>query len=325
MATVDKVERLLNLISTLLSTTRPLTAEELRDAGPGLPRRQAELPAGLRARQGRPARDGHPARARADRGRRPARRGLPHRPRAATTSPIPGFEPDELAALHLARQRRAPRRARRRRRTLEAGRGGGRAATGRGGPSRRRRGAWPPCPPTPTWPPCSRPAPNGARSPSPTTTRTALIDPHRVDFQRGHWYLTGFDHQRQDERNFRLDRIDGAVDARRRPAAFERRGRQPARACPPIRGALGEGPEVIARLLVDADQVAWATSQLGDATVAERRPRRLRRVRGGGDQLAGVPLVRARLPRPRRGARRRRSSARTMMAWLADAGRGERP
>ncbi len=34
---------------------------------------------------------------------------------------------------------------------------------------------------------------------------------------------------------------------------------------------LGEGPEELARLLVDADQVAWASHQLGDATVVEPR------------------------------------------------------
>jgi len=34
---VDKLERLLNLITALLETTRPLTADELRSRVPGYP------------------------------------------------------------------------------------------------------------------------------------------------------------------------------------------------------------------------------------------------------------------------------------------------
>src|SRR5688572_29601090 len=38
-----------------------------------------------------------------------------------------------------------------------------------------------------------------------------VIDPYRLEFQRGCWYLTGFDHLRDQERNYRLDRIEGTV------------------------------------------------------------------------------------------------------------------
>src|SRR5829696_6649765 len=34
------------------------------------------------------------------------------------------------------------------------------------------------------------------------------VDPYRLDFLRGRWYLTGFDHTRDDERAFRLDRFE---------------------------------------------------------------------------------------------------------------------
>ena len=43
------------------------------------------------------------------------------------------------------------------------------------------------------------------------------VDPYRLEFQRGRWYLTGYDHLRDEERNFRLDRIEGDGRAHRRP------------------------------------------------------------------------------------------------------------
>ena len=34
------------------------------------------------------------------------------------------------------------------------------------------------------------------------------VDPYRLAFRKGRWLLAGFDHDRDDERSFRLDRID---------------------------------------------------------------------------------------------------------------------
>ncbi len=96
------------------------------------------------------------------------------------------------------------------------------------------------------------------------------IDPHRIGYQRGHWYLTGYDHERRGERNFRLDRIEGSVETGA-PNAFAPREGTPSSGLPADPWRLGEGPEVSARLLVDADQVAWATQQLGEDTLVEIR------------------------------------------------------
>ena len=108
-------------------------------AGPGLPRGQAELPAGLRARQGRPARDGR-SRWCSSRSRGSTR---PSRATASTASryylPIPGFEPDELAALHLARHAVRLDGLDADRRALEARRGGAGPAASE---PRARRGAF---------------------------------------------------------------------------------------------------------------------------------------------------------------------------------------
>jgi hypothetical protein len=35
------------------------------------------------------------------------------------------------------------------------------------------------------------------------------LEPHRIGFERGHWYVAGLDRTRGGGRNFRVDRIDG--------------------------------------------------------------------------------------------------------------------
>jgi predicted DNA-binding transcriptional regulator YafY len=98
---------------------------------------------------------------------------------------------------------------------------------------------------------------------------TRRVDPFRLSFRNGHWYLAAFDHTRGEERSFRLDRIGGDVELTGPPRAFERPavvGRQP----PPW--LLGGDEPVTASLLVDAGQAGWATSQVGAGRVRERRP-----------------------------------------------------
>ncbi len=94
------------------------------------------------------------------------------------------------------------------------------------------------------------------------------VEPHRLDFRRGRWYLTGFDRVRDADRNYRLDRIDGPVEAGE-PNAFAKPDR--------VRGdvqpwEMGEEQPTTARLLIDADQAGWALHHLGDEGVVERRP-----------------------------------------------------
>jgi proteasome accessory factor B len=95
------------------------------------------------------------------------------------------------------------------------------------------------------------------------------IDPHRLEFQRGRWYLTGLDHSHGEERNFRLDRVEGPVvpvegEAFEVPATTEPPGR--------ARGAwaLGGDAVVTARVRIDAEQGQWAIQHVGpDHVVAE--------------------------------------------------------
>ena len=85
----------------------------------------------------------------------------------------------------------------------------------------------------------------------------------------GRWYVMGYDLDRADERVFRLDRIDGEVSAGP-PDAFE----PPTTNAPGIRRKaweLGGDTTITARLLVDADQAAWAAQTAGEELVEERR------------------------------------------------------
>jgi predicted DNA-binding transcriptional regulator YafY len=96
------------------------------------------------------------------------------------------------------------------------------------------------------------------------------IDPYRLDFQRGHWYVTGFDHLREDERHFRLDRIESDIElggAR----GFERPTTDvPGAQLEPWQ--LGEGEPMLGRVLIDADQAAVAVGAVGEDALVEQRP-----------------------------------------------------
>ncbi len=87
------------------------------------------------------------------------------------------------------------------------------------------------------------------------------VDPYRLEFQRGRWYLTGYDHLREEERNYRLDRIEGDVTLTDE-APFE----VPATTVPgQARGTweLGAEEPVRARVRIDGPQVGWAVQHVG--------------------------------------------------------------
>jgi predicted DNA-binding transcriptional regulator YafY len=99
---------------------------------------------------------------------------------------------------------------------------------------------------------------------------TRVVDPWRLSFRRGQWYLAGFDHGRADERLFRLDRLAGPLSIEGPAGAFDR---PPAEVtAPPPGWRLGDDDEVLAELLVDADQARWAVDELGAESVTARRP-----------------------------------------------------
>src|SRR5438045_1553349 len=48
------------------------------------------------------------------------------------------------------------------------------------------------------------------------------VDPWRLAFRTGHWYLAGRDHGRDDERMFRLDRLESPITLDEEAGRFER-------------------------------------------------------------------------------------------------------
>ena len=88
-----------------------------------------------------------------------------------------------------------------------------------------------------------------------------IVEPWKLSFTRGHWYLSGFDRLREDQRLYRVDRIKGDVLLM-----------GPAKApVGDVNGPidffsweLGDGPSVAAKIVVDSDQAAFARHILRD-------------------------------------------------------------
>ena len=244
---MDKLERLLNLTAALLHAEIPLTAEELRDRVGGYPDTKATFRR-VRARQRRSAFHGHALASRArTRGRPPVDGYRLDRDEYAGTELA--FEADELAALHLATslvQLDGDDTA-----LVKLGAGTGDA-----------------------------PADSVGRVPFNDTLATMIgaavdrnalsftyndveriVEPWKLSFTRGHWYLSGFDRLREDQRLYRADRIKDGVSLSGPAKAPVGDVNEPI----DLRGwELGDGPVIKATILVDADQAAYARHMLGE-------------------------------------------------------------
>lgn len=93
------------------------------------------------------------------------------------------------------------------------------------------------------------------------------IDPYRLEFLRGRWYLTGHDHDRSADRNFRLDRIDGSV-VTVEGTSFDRPDR-PGLGAARQAWQFGGDDAVVATLRIDATRAAWAVQHLGPDHIVE--------------------------------------------------------
>lgn len=98
------------------------------------------------------------------------------------------------------------------------------------------------------------------------------LDVWGVAFRAGRWYVVGFDHARDSERLFRVDRISGAVTlgadgtAGRAPEGFD-----PADALPgPAYGLADDGGEVV-EVDVDAGWATVATREVGSDALVDKR------------------------------------------------------
>ena len=255
---MHRLERLINLVAALLESSVPLTADELRQRVPGY---AAEKSAFRRAfeRDKETLREmGVPVVVEPVEAAEPGVLGY-RIPKEHYYLADPGRAADELAALHLAASAVL----------LEGSDGvgalwklGGEVAEG--GPS----------PAVAALPGGAQLAPLFAaiserrRVSFAYRGRSRRVDPHRLSFRNGHWYLSGTVHDSGDDRSFRLDRFESPVEVGEEAGVFERR---PAAAPPPPWEA-GTAEAIEAHLLVDADQAVWAAGHLGPGAAAERRP-----------------------------------------------------
>lgn len=262
---MDRLERLVNLVAALIDTGRPLSRAEIGaridgySSDPDAFRRNFERDKELLRQMGFPIVTVVPESGNTDE--------AGYRiPRELYELPDPGLDDDELAALRLAASvvqlegdwSEALVRALRKLGGAAEGTEG--ADTPLGGaavalPSEAAAAA-------------AFAAVGERRQVRFTYRRTErLVDPWRLSFQRGHWYLSGWDHSKGEERLFRLDRIEGDLIAVGAPDAFARPTTTQSLPPPPWR--MGEDDEVTARLWVDAEQASWAAQALGSGVRRE--------------------------------------------------------
>jgi len=260
----DRLERLTNLIAVLLDTRRPLTLEEIVERVPGYPperesyRRQFErdkatlreigVPISLEAVHAFEQESGYRIH------------------REDYELPALDLTDDERVALHLAV-------------TAVRLEGGGEAVGGAGRDALLKlggiEGAGAPTlaalPDVPALPPLFDAYRHRARVTFAYRGGARRLDPYGILFRNGHWYVVGFDCDREAIRAFRADRIESEVEAGR-PGTFERpEGFDPASALRDEPWRFGDEEPVEALVLVSAAQAGWVEADLGARAVAERR------------------------------------------------------
>ncbi len=273
---MSRIERLINLSAALLSSERPLRADELRERIAGYPddkasfRRQFERDKEALRELGLPLETIVERRAGED--------VVAYRVNADEYYVRdPGLEPDELSALHLASRLVEIE-------GLDTGSGLWKLNAAARAERSRRHG------PTATLPDIEHPA-EGPTATLPADERlTDLfgliasgasvrflyrgeprhVQPRRLSFSRAHWYLIGYDLARADDRSFRLDRMEGALqpdvpESAPPPTTTRRAGfSRPWELGP-------SGDELTAHVLIDAAQAPWAIRHVGAASVVDRR------------------------------------------------------
>ncbi|MGH9223433.1 MAG: helix-turn-helix transcriptional regulator [Acidimicrobiales bacterium] len=257
---MNRLERLINLVAALLAAERPLTAEELRNRVPGYADDKAAFRRAFE-RDKETLRDlGVPVVVEPVAGADPPVDGY-RVPKDAYYLPDPHLDDDELAALHLAAS--AVR--------VDVGSGNGVEALWKLGGEVAEAG---PAPAVAALPGAALLVPLfGAISARRTVTfgyrgRARSLDPHRLSFRNGHWYLAARDRDAGEDRSYRLDRIETAVIAGDPGSAGPASTAAATMASP---WQLGSEEPVTALLLVDAEQAGWAEGHVGAEAVAERR------------------------------------------------------
>lgn len=251
----DRFERLTNLVATLLDTRRPLPLDEIVERVPGYPA------------------DHESARRQFERDKDALRGlGVPVRLDEDAYGGPPGYRVDpqeyELPELDLTPEERAALHAAVTAMRLEGGEG--REALWKlGGPGAQDAPVVGALPNVPTLPALVE----ASRARAPVTFRyrgeERRLDPYAVTFRGGNWYVLGRDHDRDDVRSFRADRIEGRVRVGdgatfERPPEFD-----PDRVLHDEPWRYGDEPAVEARVRVDRTIAAWVAQRLTPASVVE--------------------------------------------------------
>jgi len=96
------------------------------------------------------------------------------------------------------------------------------------------------------------------------------VEPWRLAYHRGNWYLSGFDDGPGEERLFRLDRVGSDFSSFGDAAAFDIPPAAQAGPAPPW--LLGDEAPRKALVLVDSDNAALARAEFGLSALKEVRP-----------------------------------------------------
>jgi predicted DNA-binding transcriptional regulator YafY len=255
-----KLERLLNLVAALLDTAVPLSAEQISARIEAYPSSSQAFRRAFERDKDDLREMGIPIRLEEIPGSDPPLTGY-RIVRQEYTGRLPELTPDELAALHVASNlvRVQGFEADDALRKL-----GGVAAAPDAHPLLAA------IPSDPRLPPLFGAATELALVTFRYRGTDRTVEPYRISFTRGQWYLSGFDRTRGGERLFRVDRIEGDVVVGA-PKAFTRPSS--ISSDPRVRAwELGDNDPVAARLLVDADQALWSVHAAGPDAVVEQRP-----------------------------------------------------
>jgi len=96
------------------------------------------------------------------------------------------------------------------------------------------------------------------------------VDPWRLSYRGGRWYLAGFDHARAGQRLFRVDRIGTAVELEEGRSVFTKP--DDVVSGPPPPWCLGDDEETMVDLKVDATQAEWVARMAGESTLVASDP-----------------------------------------------------
>jgi predicted DNA-binding transcriptional regulator YafY len=252
----DRLERLLNLTAALLDARVPLAIDEVRERVPGYPEEAGETFRRAFERDKESLRRmGIPVRTEDVPGSDPPVVGYRIR-REEYALADPGLEPDELAALNLAVA------------TVQVdGVSSADAIRKLGGAEDAGEGPNVALPSMPNLGPLFGAAAAGAVVRFRHNDKDRVVDPYRLTYQRGRWYLDGRDHETQEPRSYRLDRITGDVEVGE-PNGFERKPLTGRGMLPPWEMG-GETPTA-ALVLVDAEQAPFACDMVGADHVTAR-------------------------------------------------------